>query len=83
MDFSKMIRQPSAFLPVAMSLADPAYVSAQLGHANPSITLRVYLHRVPGTRRVSVAVLDTGSANVRQASEKNGGEEGEEESASR
>ncbi len=39
--------------------ADLAYVSAQLGHANPSITLRIYSHWVPGTLRVSTAVLDT------------------------
>jgi hypothetical protein len=46
--------------------ADLAYVSAQLGHANPATTLRIYAHWVPGTRRVSTAVLDTASANVRQ-----------------
>jgi integrase len=40
--------------------ADLAYVSAQLGHANPSITLRIYSHWVPGMRRVTTAVLDTG-----------------------
>jgi integrase len=39
--------------------ADLAYVSAQLGHANPSITLRIYSHWVPGMRRVTTAVLDT------------------------
>ena len=39
--------------------ADLAYVSAQLGHANPSITLRIYSHWVPGTRRVSTSILDT------------------------
>ena len=44
--------------------ADLAYVSAQLGHSNPSITLRIYSHWVPGTRRVEVAVLDSASANV-------------------
>jgi integrase len=38
--------------------ADLAYVSAQLGHANPSITLRIYSHWVPGMRRVTTAVLD-------------------------
>jgi integrase len=40
--------------------ADLAYVSAQLGHANPSITLRIYSHWVPGMRRVTTAVLDSG-----------------------
>jgi len=35
-----------------------AYVSEQLGHANPSITLRIYSHWVPGMRRVTTAVLD-------------------------
>ena len=43
--------------------ADLAYVSNQLGHANPSITLRIYSHRVPGVRRVTTAVLDTKNAN--------------------
>jgi integrase len=38
--------------------ADLAYVSAQLGHANPSITLRIYSHWVPGTRRVTTSILD-------------------------
>ena len=42
-----------------MSFADLAYVSNQLGHANPSITLRIYSHWVPGMRRVTTAVLDT------------------------
>jgi integrase len=40
--------------------ADLAYVSALLGHANPSITLRIYSHWVPGIRRVTTAVLDSG-----------------------
>ena len=44
--------------------ADLAYVSAQLGHANPSITLRIYSHWVPGTRRVTTSILDTKSANT-------------------
>jgi integrase len=39
--------------------ADLAYVSNQLGHANPSITLRIYSHWVPGMRRITTAVLDT------------------------
>jgi integrase len=39
--------------------ADLAYVSNQPGHANPSITLRIYSHWVPGMRRVTTAVLDT------------------------
>jgi integrase len=43
--------------------ADLAYVSNQLGHANPSITLRIYLHWVPGVRRITTAVLDTKNAN--------------------
>jgi integrase len=46
--------------------ADLAYVSAQLGHANPSITLRIYSHWVPGMRRVTTAVLDTKNANKMQ-----------------
>lgn len=58
--------------------ADLAYVSAQLGHANPSITLRIYSHWVPGTRRVSTAVLDRKNASnlqmegVGEAVEKSG-----------
>ncbi len=43
--------------------ADLAYVSTQLGHANPATTLRIYAHWVPGTRRISTAVLDAKSAN--------------------
>jgi integrase len=50
------LRHASAFHMLAAG-ADPAYVSAQLGHANPSITLRIYSHRVPGMRRVTTAVL--------------------------
>ena len=62
--------------------ADLAYVSAQLGHSNPSITLRIYSHWVPGTRRVAVAVLDSASANVKQANAKKGGAGKEGKSAS-
>ena len=52
--------------------ADLAYVSAQLGHANPSITLRIYSHWVPGMRRVTTAVLDNGkNANTMQMEAKN------------
>lgn len=58
--------------------ADLAYVSAQLGHANPSITLRIYSHWVPGTRRITTSILDTKTANKQQMLEKNGGEEKEE-----
>lgn len=43
--------------------ADLAYVSNQLGHANPSITLRIYSHWVPGMRRVTTGVLDRKNAN--------------------
>jgi integrase len=43
--------------------ADLAYVSAQLGHASPSITLRIYSHWVPGPRRVTTGVLDRKNAN--------------------
>jgi len=46
--------------------ADLAYVSNQLGHANPSITLRIYSHWVPGVRRVTTAGLDTKNANKMQ-----------------
>jgi integrase len=44
--------------------ADLAYVSAQLGHANPSITLRIYSHWVPGTQRVTTSILDRKLSNV-------------------
>ena len=44
--------------------ADLAYVSAQLGHANPSITLRIYSHWVPGTRRVTTSILDRKSPSM-------------------
>jgi integrase len=62
--------------------ADLAYVSNQLGHANPSITLRIYSHWVPGTRRITTSILDTKSANKQQMLEKNGGEEKEEKTVS-
>ena len=41
---------------------DLAYVSAQLGHANPATTLRIYAHWVPGTRRVTTSILDRQTA---------------------
>jgi integrase len=46
--------------------ADLAYVSAQLGHSNPATTLRIYAHWVPGTRRVTTAVLDRKNASTMQ-----------------
>jgi integrase len=46
--------------------ADLAYVSAQLGHSNPATTLRIYAHWVPGTRRVTTAVLDRNDASTMQ-----------------
>jgi integrase len=56
--------------------ADLAYVSAQLGHANPSITLRIYSHWVPGMRRVTTAVLDTDSDASKMQMEASGEEKG-------
>ena len=53
--------------------ADLAYVASQLGHSNPSITLRIYSHWVPGTRRITTSILDAESANDRQTLEKMGG----------
>ena len=46
--------------------ADAAYVAAQLGHSSPAVTLRIYAHWVPGTRRVTTAVLDGKNANEMQ-----------------
>ena len=46
--------------------ADLAYVSAQLGHANPATTLRIYAHWVPGVRRITPAVLDALNASKMQ-----------------
>ncbi|MBP1598038.1 MAG: hypothetical protein H6Q05_3415 [Acidobacteria bacterium] len=63
--------------------ADLTCVSNQLGHANPSITLRIYSHWVPGTRRITTSVLDTASANNRQMLEKNGKEKEAETTVSR
>jgi hypothetical protein len=37
--------------------ADLAYVSNQLGHANPSITLRIYSHWVSGVSCITAGVL--------------------------
>ena len=57
--------------------ADLAYVSAQLGHSNPSITLRIYSHWVPGMRRITTAVLDSGkNANNLQMRGENEEKEG-------
>jgi len=39
-----------------------AYVSAQLGHKSPEITLRVYSHWIPGTKRAARHALDNRSA---------------------
>jgi integrase len=61
--------------------ADLAYISNQLGHANPSITLRIYSHWVPGIRRVTTSILDN-EVNKRQMLEKSGGEEKEEKTVS-
>jgi integrase len=44
--------------------ADPAYVAAQLGHSSPAITLRIYAHFVPGTRRVGPEALDKNANNA-------------------
>ena len=38
--------------------AGPAWVARQLGHSSPLITLRIYAHWVPGSKRVSADVLD-------------------------
>ena len=39
--------------------ASLAYVSEQLGHASPSVTLRVYTHLIPREGRRAVDRLDT------------------------
>lgn len=36
-----------------------AYVSAQLGHKSPEITLRVYSHWIPGSKRSATHALDS------------------------
>ena len=54
--------------------ADLAYVASQLKHSNPSITLRIYSHWVPGTRRVTTSILDSESASNLQTLEKMGDE---------
>lgn len=48
--------------------ADLAYVSRQLGHASPDITLRIYTHWVPGSRRIPMDHLDKGRAENAQKS---------------
>jgi integrase len=55
--------------------ADLAYVSAQLGHSNPATTLKIYAHWVPGTRRITTAVLDRKNANNLQMEAVLGGKE--------
>jgi integrase len=44
--------------------ADPAYVATQLGHSSPAITLRIYAHAVPGTRRIGPETLDKNANNA-------------------
>jgi integrase len=46
--------------------ADLAYVATQLGHSSPAVTLRIYTHYVPGSRRVTAAILDKKNANEMQ-----------------
>lgn len=46
--------------------ADLAYVATQLGHSSPAVTLRIYTHYVPGSRRVTAAILDRKNANEMQ-----------------
>jgi DNA replication protein DnaC len=43
-------------------------VSAQLGHKSPEITLRVYSHWIPGTKRLATHALDCRSAQDRALS---------------
>lgn len=45
---------------------DLAYVSKQLGHSSPAVTLEIYTHYVRGSRRAGAAVLDRKSANGTQ-----------------
>jgi integrase len=63
--------------------ADLAYVSSQLGHSNPAVTLRIYSHWVMGTRRVTTSILDMAAANNKQMLEKNEGEGKGENTVSR
>lgn len=43
--------------------ADIAYVSKQLGHANPGITLSIYVHFIPGKKSGTENVLDRNIAS--------------------
>ena len=56
-------------------LAYVAYLASQLILSNPAITLRIYSHWVPGTRRITTSILDAESANDRQTLEEIGGVE--------
>ena len=50
---------------------DLAYVSRQLGHANPAITLAIYTHFVPRRRRSTSNALDRTRDIRRQSANKN------------
>ena len=47
----------AAFISLARG-EDLAYVSRQLGHANPAITLAIYTHFIPRKRRSASNALD-------------------------
>ena len=48
---------------------DIASVSKHLGHANPGVTLGIYTHFLPKSRRIIGTVLDRPKATLRQLKE--------------
>jgi integrase len=51
------LRHTDASLSLAAGVPVPT-VSAMLGHANPSVTLSIYAHAVPGTMQVAADAMD-------------------------
>lgn len=51
------LRHTAASLSLAAGVP-VATVSAMLGHANPSITMRIYAHAVPGTQQLAADAMD-------------------------
>jgi hypothetical protein len=49
---------------------DIAWLSKQLGHSSPAVTLAIYSHFIPGRKPQSVNVMDRANANEMQTEPK-------------
>lgn len=49
---------------------DIAWLSRQLGHSSPAVTLSIYSHFIPGKKQQAVNALDRQNANILQTVEK-------------